>query len=255
MRDIFEYLIYTANLISKSYFGNKLILKGGSVLMSKLIEYNRTDLYRQTTDIDIHCNSKETWINFCNNIENILNNNDRGYKYKIVKRRSESKGLDTSDSLQFIIEAPNDRVSFKIDMNIKDDNIITIDYSPTLNMNTYDCYTMVTDKIIVVSSRKVFRRIKDLYDLAVLTSIQSYNYSDLMQHMTIKHPNTNLINMLTYDNFNDLEHAYTKFNGITNKPDINYLISHDAKFLEPLYKNYKEGKLIWNNNLVCWQKG
>lgn len=46
--DIYEYLKYTANLIAQSRFGNKLILKGGSVLMSKLIECGRPDLGRLT---------------------------------------------------------------------------------------------------------------------------------------------------------------------------------------------------------------
>ena len=83
MQDIYEYLRYTANLIAASEFGNQLVLKGGSVLIYKLIECNRLDLYRLTTDLDIHCDKKEVWIAFYTNIENILNNNDRNYIYKI----------------------------------------------------------------------------------------------------------------------------------------------------------------------------
>lgn len=41
MDDIYGYLRYTANLISQSHFHNKMILKGGSVLISKLIECGR----------------------------------------------------------------------------------------------------------------------------------------------------------------------------------------------------------------------
>ncbi len=35
--DIFNYLVDTIKLISNSTFGNKMILKGGSVLISKLL--------------------------------------------------------------------------------------------------------------------------------------------------------------------------------------------------------------------------
>ena len=41
--DIYKYLVDTANLISQSRFDNKMILKGGSVLISKMIENSRLD--------------------------------------------------------------------------------------------------------------------------------------------------------------------------------------------------------------------
>lgn len=40
-------------------------LKGGTVLIARLIENNRLDLFRRITDIDIHCSNKEVWDNFC----------------------------------------------------------------------------------------------------------------------------------------------------------------------------------------------
>ena len=69
----YYYLRITANLIAQSRFKNKMILKGGSVLMSKLTECNREDLYRLTRDLDIHCDKREVWIDFYTNIEKILN--------------------------------------------------------------------------------------------------------------------------------------------------------------------------------------
>jgi Domain of unknown function (DUF1814). len=251
MNDIYEYLKYTANLISHSAFGNKLILKGGSVLISKLIECQRTDLYRLTSDLDIHCDKKEVWIAFYNNIENILNNNDMGYTYKIVKRRSEEKGLVQSDSLVFNLIDGNKTIKFKIDMNIKSNNIITVEYSPILNMSTYDAYTMLSDKIASISSRTIFRRIKDLYDLAVLITLQDYSYSSVMKHIKVKHPNFTPINMLVQSNFRDLEHAYNAFEGIVNKPDIRYLVVYCSTFLEPIY-NGNQGELLWDARLTRW---
>lgn len=251
INDIFEYLAYTANLISRSYFGNKLILKGGTALMSKLIECNRTDLSRLTGDLDIHCNNKEVWINFYTNIETILNNNNMGYVYKITKRRSMEKGLVQSDSLVFELNDNGTIIKFKIDMNIKSNSIITVEYSPILNMTTYDAYTMLSDKISSVSSRVIFRRIKDLYDLAVLITLQDYSYTEIMKHIKIKHPNFEPVNMLTSSNFNDLEHAYKLYTGIRNKPGIEYLIGYCSTFLQPIYTGYK-GELLWSAQLTSW---
>lgn len=254
MEDIYEYLRYTANIISQSSFSNKMILKGGSVLISKLIECGREDLYRLTTDLDIHCDKREIWIDFYNNIESILNKNDAGYVYKIIKRRSEIKGLGESDSLMFSLNDHGKVITFKMDMNIKSNSIITVDYSPILNMNTYDAYTMMVDKIVVVSSNKIFRRIKDLYDIAVLASIYNFKYSELVRHMEIKHPNVKLENMLIPDNISNIEHAYNVFSGIRNKPDIRYLLNYCLTFLEPIYLGYNQGELVWNIEQVKWFK-
>lgn len=253
MNDIYKYLKETANLISESRFGNKMILKGGSALISKMIENNRTEFYRKTTDIDIHCDKKEIWIDFYTNIENILNSNKLGYNYKIIKRRSLEKGLDTSDSLQFELTDRNigQSFKFKIDMNIKSNSVISCEYSPLLQMNTYDALTMLSDKIVVVSSCKIYRRIKDLYDLCVLASMYNFKYSDVLKHLNVKHPGIKLTNMLVFENFNNIEHAYNMYNGIENKPDIEVLINLATCFLQPLYIGVNE-EMIWNSRSSEW---
>ena len=253
MQDIYEYLRYTANLISMSRFGNKLILKGGSVLISKLIECDRMDLYRLTSDLDIHCDKKEVWVDFYTNIESILNNNDRNYFYRIIKRRSSEKELGTSDTLTFELNDSGNIVKFRMDMNIKSNTIITVDYSAILNMSTYDATTMLVDKIVVVSSEKIYRRIKDLYDVIVLASIYSFVYSDVTEHLNVKHPNAVLNNMLIPANFEDIAHAYGKYVGIVNKPNIQELVALGYLFLEPFYLDHIEGELTWNTQALQWR--
>lgn len=253
--DIYGYLVDTANLISQSRFGDKMILKGGSVLMSKLTECGRDDLKRITRDLDIHCDKREVWIDFYTNIESILNSNNLGYTYRITERRSAKKGLDTSDSLKFVLNdiVNSKTIEFKIDMNIKSNTIITCDYSPILNMNTYDLNTSITDKIIVVSSKKVFRRIKDLYDIAVMASICNFSYSDVQKHIVVKHGNVELTNMLIPENYEMLKHAYDLYKGILNKPTLENLVSIDSSFLEPFYIGYN-GELVWDCQRAFWVK-
>ena len=128
--DIYKYLVDTANIISQSRFSNKTILKGGSVLISKMTENSRLDLYRKTTDLDIHCDKRDVWIDFYTNIESILNSNNIGYVYRITDRRSKRKGFDKADSIKFSLADANcnKTIVFKIDMNINSNTVITCDY-------------------------------------------------------------------------------------------------------------------------------
>lgn len=162
--------------------------------------------------------------------------------------------MNDSDSLTFSLEDHGKIVKFQMDMNIKSNTIITVDYSPLLQMNTYDAYTMLSDKIVVVSSNKIYRRIKDLYDILVLASIFDFKYSELVKHINIKHPNVKLENMIVPDNISNIEHAYNVFSGIRNKPDIRYLLNYCLIFLEPIYLGYNQGELIWNTQQVKWLK-
>jgi domain of unknown function (DUF1814) len=251
--DIYKYLVDTANLISQSRFSDKMILKGGSVLISKIIENSRLDLYRKTTDLDIHCDKREVWINFYTNIESILNSNKLGYVYKIIDRRSQRKGFDKSDSIKFSLSDTNcnKAIEFKIDININSNTIITCDYSPILNMTTYDALTMISDKITVVSSQKIYRRIKDLYDLCVLISLYDFTYYDVIEHIRKKHSGVKLENMLLSNNFSSLEHAFSKYEGISNKPNIMTIISLAQAFLQPIYCSNKVD-MLWKKEISAW---
>lgn len=255
MQNIYLYLCNTVLILSKSEFRNKFIIKGGTALMSMLLECNRQDLFRLTSDIDIHCDSKKCWYSFINRLEDILNRNNEGYKYKVLEIRSKTRGsLDNSDSVKLSLfdSVNNIEVQFKIDMNIKNSAIITTSFSPILNMATYDCLTMLADKIVVVSSDKIYRRVKDLYDICVLASISNFTLNDIISHIKVKHPNCDLKNMLVDSNFSKVEHAFSRFTGIFNKPDIRILVAFCSIFLEPIYSR-KETNLIWDSQKVLWK--
>ena len=248
---IYEYLVYTVDLIAASRFGSKLVMKGGTALMSMLVECGRKELMRNTTDIDIHCNHKDVWVDFYSNIESILNNNDSGFVYKVTRRRSASKGLTDSDSLTICLNDNGNVLNFGIDMNIKPNSIISVTYSTILQMPTYDTYTMASDKIAVISSKKVYRRIKDLYDLTVLFSIYNFSYMELCNRIVLKHNGVKLENMLMQNNYLELEHAYSKFSGIINKPDFRDLIAYCRVIMEPFYRKVR-GNLKWDTEGTQW---
>ena len=247
----YEYLRYTINLISRSKYGRLLFIKGGSALLSKMLESGFDSYFRKTTDIAIHCDKKSLWEEFCENVVVLLNENDRHYRYELISRRADTKGFQSSDSLKFKLYDNDIVFDFRMDMNIKSNSIIFVEYSTKLNMNTYDSYTtMLSDKISVISSEKIFRRIKDLYDLHVLLIMYNFELNKIWEIMAKKHKDAELVNMLTYEEYDKLNHAYERFRGIDNKPDFSYIFAIAELFLTPVYNEDRD--LLWDREAQSW---
>lgn len=252
MTDVYNYLQYTVALIAHSRFGSKFVVKGGTALIAKLIENRATAFYRQTSDIDLHCDAISVWEDFCENILSILNDNEDGYLYTLLKRRCQRGSVQTSDSLSLCIKDGNTTHSFKIDMNVKSNRIITTVFSPVLEINTYDLLTMLSDKIVAVSSNYVFRRIKDLYDIMVISSLSDFQFNEIVEHIQLKHPNAQLQDMLTKEHAPEIQHAYEKYTSIRNKPDYTELVLSAYVFLEPFYVQERNEALYWSKEKAEW---
>lgn len=252
--EMYRLLVYTAQLIAKSQYARYFALKGGVVLASKIYEAGRMDFFRRTVDIDVHCCSQDAWNAFCRDCITLFNANPDGLVYKLIQRRANVKPIDNSDSLKFEVTLPNGRVvPFKMDMNIKSNSIVELSFSHTLNMQTYTALTSLSDKIVVVSSQKIYRRVKDLYDLCVLISLFDFKSVDIANMLRKKHnlAFSDLINMLTADNMSTLDHAYSRYSGIHNKPPLDTLVSMAKQFLEPLYCGVS-GANVWRHTECFW---
>lgn len=136
-------------------------------------------------------------------------------------------------------------------MNIKRQTGIILDFSELLGMPTYSASTMICDKIVAVSARSVFRRIKGIYDIAVLASLYSFRYSDLASQLRSR-GTVILTNMLIPQNMPDLAHAYARFRGIVNKPKFEDLIFVVQRFLYPFYFGVTTD-LVWNGGTGTWE--
>ena len=112
-----------------------------------------------------------------------------------------------SDSLTLTVDTGMYVVDISIDMNVKPDSTIQKFYIDYLKSATYSPLTMLSDKIAVVSSKKIYRRIKDLYDLYCLTQLFTFDIADVRKMLNTKHKDIELNNMLLESNFADLDHA------------------------------------------------
>ena len=126
----------------------------------------------------------------------------------------------------------------KIDMNVKDDSVIEIDLLPGLDIPSYSYYTILSDKINVVSSSLIYRRIKDLYDLYAIVTTHNIDATKLNAAIDKKHNRSAFVNMLVPANFDDLIHAYNSFVGILNKPKFEEVYSVLSNFLCKIYSDY-----------------
>lgn len=246
---IYNILRITVQQIADSYYGKRMALKGGTALITKMIEQHREDLLRKTTDIDLHIADTGLWDAFCNDLETILNANNYNLIYKLINRRAMANTNYTCDSLKIsVTDRNNITLEFKIDVNCKPWSTVTLTPLITLNnMYAYDNLTMLADKIHAVSTKTVYRRIKDMYDICVLAQFENYKSTDIIDAIERKRPEfytSNEIIPIMQADYNQLEHAYIKFTGIRNKPDFKIVCNMCKDFLLPIY--LKERNLQWN---------
>jgi hypothetical protein len=86
----------------------------------------------------------------------------------------------------------------------------------------------------LISGHTVFRRAKDLIDLSALIQCVEVSLGDIFDIIRDK-----LRTAGTFSEFinkkNDLEHAFNKLKGISNKPSFNEIYDLLTNFIKPLY--------------------
>lgn len=246
MYDVLFVLQVMTRQIALSGYNRYFVLKGDTAFMSMLNESNLDVYMRSTHDIDLHVNSESAWQSFKRDIVQILNSNQYGVQYRVTKFKNRST---TSDSIALVALYNGVEYNLKIDMNVSPFNTITLTYLKSTGMSAYDCDTMIADKISAICSQKVYRRSKDLYDLYVLSQIRQYSLSSLVNHIKVKRPEffTSGVNMLVLQNYASLEHAYSKYKGILNKPSFEVVFKVCSSFIYPFFNLGSINRnLYWN---------
>lgn len=103
---------------------------------------------------------------------------------------------------------------------------------------------MFADKVAAVSSNRIFRRIKDVYDLYLLSSIAGYTVADTYNVYRVTHRQLEGFNAFK-TRINEQRHAYGKLTGVTNKPDYIVVYNRVYHFIEPFIVGCQTN-MIWN---------
>lgn len=217
--------------------GLPISFKGSMVLKAFLAETGYKDRIRSTADFDGNWFSEKSPSaeTITESVQKALSSKNIDLSVSVFRMYGEKKSL----GLNFI-EKKFNSVAFTMDMDVNRG-------VPNTKMYEIDGFKfrgvtpnqMITDKVAVVSSDKVFRRVKDLIDLYYISCVFDFDY-DKIKYLAEK---TDRI-IGNFDGFinrqEDLEHAYNKFKfdeGIRKAP---FAEVHQAvyEYLLPVIKEH-----------------
>lgn len=256
-RDVAKYfvvLLSMVNSIEKAGFGKSVVLTGALSLDMKLIEHGKDYLCRKTKDIDLSIRDETTYLRLFDNLESILNSNDCGIVFRLLKRRGyKSKG----DSATLLCKYLNEELEVKVDMNIKslDDSMIC-DVA-AVAIPTYSDYTSLVDKVYTVCSERIFRRAKDTYDLYCYSMICGVSYKEFLSCVRRHRPD--LLNNIQFTimpfNYEKVRYAYEKNDSLVGLPFCE-MWRRLSLFLNPLVGMIVSGEDVdatWDVTSEVWR--
>lgn len=142
----------------------------------------------------------------------------------------------------------------KCDVNIAECPFTSYYTTPTgVNFVGSSLDTILADKLDGISTRSVYRRFKDVYDLYLLSHLKVFN--TVQVHNNIVMRGRKLGNFSDFLNGKDqLMHAYSKFKGAENKPDFNVVYMRAYTLAEPFILGAKS-KMLWDGYAWRHQQG
>ena len=191
--------------------------KGSMVLKACLIEAGYDEDTRHTVDID------GNWISdtppsaeqMVESLQKALDRSDVDLNVNLYRM------YGTGRSAGFeLIDNSTDEVLFTMDIDVNRLVPPTKVYEiEDFRFRGVSPVQMIADKTAVISTNKVFRRIKDVVDLYYLSGVFAFHYADVLQNLNHSERNIGDFYGFLY-RIEDLRHSYEKFHfaGNVNKP-------------------------------------
>ncbi len=197
--------------------GIPISFKGSMVLKACLMEAGYSEETRHTVDIDANWNSDTapSEEQMTNSLQNAIQNCGIDLEVSLYRMYGESRsaGFELADKATGEI-----LFSMDIDVNrpIPPTKIYEVD---GISFRGVSPTQMMADKISVVSTDKVFRRIKDVVDLYYMSKVFEFDRSAVLGAVEDSGRSLDTFNGLLC-RFDDLKHSYDKFRfaGGVNKP-------------------------------------
>lgn len=197
--------------------GIPVSFKGSMVLKACLIEAGYDEDTRHTVDID------GNWISdtppsaeqMVESLQKALDRSDVDLNVNLYRM------YGTGRSAGFeLIDNSTDEVLFTMDIDVNRPVPPTKVYEiEDYRFRGVSPVQMIADKTTVISTNKVFRRIKDVVDLYYLSGVFAFHYADVLQNLNHSERNIGDFYGFLYRT-EDLRHSYEKFRfaGNVNKP-------------------------------------
>ena len=205
-----------------------IVFKGALVLRRAI---NNPTYSRQTKDID--CD----WIEApptADQLEELLNRcfitSEPRISFKLSRPYIIGK-----QSAGFNIYADNSLLT-TMDMSIKPVTSHCTYYVGEASFSGYTLPNILSDKIYVLSTDRIFRRIKDLIDIYCIISFQEISIDDIYSELKKKQRRLSDFNAFL-NRKDEIEHAYSRFKGMDNKPDFEELYQTVYEFIQVFIPN------------------
>lgn len=207
--------------------------KGSMVLKACLMEAGYTEQTRHTVDIDGNWNSETppTAEQMVESLQNALNKG--GVDLEVRLYRMYGKGRSAGFEL---VDKETEEAIFSMDIDVN---------RPMPQTKIYEieefCFCgvapvqMIADKLAVISSDKVFRRIKDVVDMYYISKVFEFNAHDVLDALRRSQRTLG-----DYHGFlrreDELKHSYEKFRftGDVNKPPFEEVYDTVLMFIKDL---------------------
>lgn len=213
--------------------GIPISFKGSMVLKACLMEAGFSDDTRHTVDIDGNWNTDTlpSGEQMVESIQKALNQNNISLDVSLYRMYGEgrSAGFELRDR-------SSGEILFTMDIDVNKPAV------PTKIYEVKDiCFCgvipkqMMADKVSVISSDKVFRRMKDIIDLYYFSQIMEFESDEILR--IIKENGRNLGNFNGFLNrIDELSHTYDKFrfSGDINKPAFEVLYQAVKTYIRKL---------------------
>lgn len=222
--------------------GIPISFKGSMVLKACLLEAGYTDEIRHTVDIDANWNSdvEPTTEQMVESLQKAIDKSGVNLEVHLYRPHGEKRSAGFE-----LIEPSTEEVLFTMDIDVNRPASPTKIYEVDgIKFCGVSPLQMIADKLSVVSSEKVFRRIKDVVDLYYISKVFEFDTDKIMQ--TLKNSNREL------DGFNgflhraeDLQHSYEKFRfaGGVNKPPFEEVYHSVKAYIKSVLPKEKRKEL------------
>ena len=235
-----------------------IIFKGAIILKNALIINNiNPGTERFTTDIDGDWCDVNASLNIIEDtVDKAVSNVDSNLIAVLIRTPGMNKSagigvLDRTDANTIGIRNVRKKdCIFTLDFSIRQNPFSTF-YISALNGVRIQAATlqkMFTDKLRAVSEPIVRRRVKDVYDLYILSVFSDvYTTSGTYEICEVTGKCLNNFDIFLND-IGTINHAYNLMNNIVNKPDFCTLYKRVYHFIEPFIEKAKNVNLTWNGN-------
>lgn len=221
IRDLEDRLYGVMNKLSLS---NLPIEFKGALITKRILENNGySEVSRETKDIDANWTGEHpTMAGIKASIEKSL-----GDKYTVVPVRN--FGERTSARFDLLFEDGSRFVNIDIDVRPLENGAIKYWYGE-YSFSGATVEEVVCDKILAISSDKVFRRCKDIVDLYMLSECTSVDIGRINEIAEKKNREIGNFDAVK-SRKDDLEHAYNKLSGVKNKPPFQAIYERLLQFV------------------------